>query len=1202
MLKFNIINVEENIDQNLSFFLQKNEDTEKALIKGIATLKNTNSNSGTNFDSLTYLAVNYFYDHIYVYLEKDDNDNQIKQFYKRPKSTNISEIKTLFDACNYTKYIPIVSMDSTKDVKLFNANYYTECYLIIQTAYFFGSKRFGQHPYIDIVEHYRRTSEVLQNNLDEERLKKAFKRIDDYWEWEKNPTKFKKKPIQFNKDTYLNKWYYGVLDILANIFETCTNYKYEYPLKKGTREISEYRFYNNFITTPRILRYIQPFEMIEFDIKSGHLSYIDLCLGSNVAKMAYENYANKHNISREKAKRKFQTILNLRDRRNNYKQKKDYIDTLCGFGWTQEQADIIMRKITDSPDYLFGNWATRYEEQFVNEFAKTNDIKGWTRGHDSLNFLKKRDVDYTSFCMTFQNEIIQFELKDVGSIQVNNEILQHNFDIEKSDETLITSPLDTFDDKFNYIINKVEKYTRNKGEVLDGYISEKIEELIKALSFLHINVLISPASSGKTSMVVKLKERGYRCLLIVPTKAIIKNKNLDGFTQVYETTDIQKHINTKESIICTFDKGAQIKPNNFNKFNYIIIDESHLLFTEDYRKGVLVLLLKNINNYILNVRNNLEVNASSNSLIFMTGTPTGEEFYFELDRGKSIIKKKEFINNKKRSATFVCSEDKNSCFTSFINKIKELLNDNHRVFVPTNMGEKWINSVIEIVGIDPSNCAIYSNNQRNSQSNEDINRVSKIDENIKLLFSTSLGNVGIDINNKDMKTAMTSYIDYPNSITWQEIEQYNNRFRETDVPVFAYFTMPKNIDYVENFVFNYEEDPNEIALIENHISTDLFTDWELENMQDEYGVDRNKVRWGVFSKELKKYNSNIITIAGSLKSSGYDVNFIKAPFSDSELTKEFIKLLDKQNELEEEIKLRALDFILSDVYNLIKNINDYTIKTGNNSLIEKTLTIENEQIFRSIRLLVKRCVQINADSNFSWVKRLMEKCKMNFNLVEDLIKYMKFVHDDSVDDLDNSFIKRVDEIVNLKDGKGILTKIQYNEMLEELAPKYINKAYNDMDQKAKEKQLGKLKKKLAVCYIINVRKNVTFKQRFTEVLINETIVWFEDEFSKLETEAPVNERIIRNRKGQAIGKAVGKSVGLNIGKAYENINSDMIVKIKEKLNIDGFITIKSIAEITGLPIKSIGHFIKLNFPELTPTSKMIDRVRETRYSLKKKLH
>lgn len=85
---------------------------------------------------------------------------------------------------------------------------------------------------------------------------------------------------------------------------------------------------------------------------------------------------------------------------------------------------------------------------------------------------------------------------------------------------------------------------------------------------------------------------------------------------------------------------------------------------------------------------------------------------------------------------------------------------------------------------------------------------------------------------------------------------------------------------------------------------------------------------------------------------------------------------------------------------------------------------------------------------------------------------------------------------------------------------------------------------------------------------------------------------MRNRKGMARGKARG----LTVGAAYQHINESMIVVIREKVDTQGFITVQEINKITGLSSSSIGHFVKLKFPNFKSKIKKINGSRETRYS------
>lgn len=749
------------------------------------------------------------------------------------------------------------------------------------------------------------------------------------------------------------------------------------------------------------------------------------------------------------------------------------------------------------------------------------------------------------------------------------------------------------------IENEISKYQRSVGEILDGFLSDKLDELVKIWSARHINLLISPASSGKTTMVERLKEEGYRCLLFVPTRAIIKNKRLKGYVPVYDSTSIQKYVHTTESIICTFDKARQLKVNDLINFDYIIIDEYHLLFTEQYRLKAMVSLLKIINSYILNVRDNIPEFTKPNKIVLMSGTPVCEELYFGLDKnGEPFTQKKVYINNKIRKATLVGCKDFESCYTSFINKTIEVLGNKHRAFITSNMGEKWINCVKTQIG-NP-NSGIYSNNQKNSQVSKDINSTSKISEDVDLLFTTSLGNVGIDINNTDKPTTMLVYTDTNfNPISGLLIEQYANRFRKINVEVFVFFVIPYFIEIPnKEFIFNHIEDPLVYKLIENDISTNLYTNTYFTELMEGTKADAEKVKWKAFTEEYRQFSANIISVGGYLKTMGYDITIVEGDYKDILIINNFFNQLEFEKDLEMGCKERTLNFILDNIDILSRSLTDYTRKTGENSLLDKTITIENEQIFNNVRHLVKYCVRIiGSTGHVDWIRSFMSNEEMHYKNIKNRLKYMEFINSNTVDYLDNMFFFEIDNFVKMSKGKGSITEPQYDDMLKILAPKYINKLYNDVDRNVQHVLKKKLKEKLDICYIIKEKNDkIIIQQRFTKVWIEETNSLYEDIQRLFGLSAFVNERKERNRKGLAVGVAVGKAVGDAIGKAYEHIPVDTIDQLNKIVEVDGFISTKTINEITGLTSRSVGGFVKSKLPNLKSSVKMINRVRETRYS------
>jgi hypothetical protein len=409
--------------------------------------------------------------------------------------------------------------------------------------------------------------------------------------------------------------------------------------------------------------------------------------------------------------------------------------------------------------------------------------------------------------------------------------------------------------------------------------------------------------------------------------------------------------------------------------------------------------------------------------------------------------------------------------------------------------------------------------------------------------------------------------------------------------------MPKQIISCKEFSFNYVENANDINLIKNDIATPLFADEEYANMMNGTTVDREKVMWKTLNQQLEEHNSNIIYIGGYLKTMGYKVDINKGNPVDISLIKKFKGLFEEQKQLEHECKIRALDFMLSDIPNLQLNINNRKIETGENSLVGKTLTLENEQIFRIIRRLVKKFLKFTSNNtHYKWIKGLMIEEKMNFRQINNCLKLMDFVNSDNNNELDLKLIQDVDQVINFKKGTGSLSITQYQNMLDDLAPTYTNRAYIDADYKTKEKIRASLVKKISICYEIKrTKKDVTFRQLKTHVWISEGVQWYRDLMGYNETEANESLLIARNQKLEAIAMANSKPTPSTVGKAYEHITNDVIDIIHEKIKMDGFINVATLIQLTGLTKSSVGQFVTYKLPDLKSKPKMIGGIRETRY-------
>ena len=125
---------------------------------------------GVQLSELTLLAMAYFYERIFP------ENIQIKN-----ADYCLNSVKGFFDACNHTPYTSIYEIDHAcyqlRDTALFRA-----CYLVIQSSWFFNSKHFGRHQYLEYASYYIKKGEQLPMEMyqyDESDLLRKYDRIDE---------------------------------------------------------------------------------------------------------------------------------------------------------------------------------------------------------------------------------------------------------------------------------------------------------------------------------------------------------------------------------------------------------------------------------------------------------------------------------------------------------------------------------------------------------------------------------------------------------------------------------------------------------------------------------------------------------------------------------------------------------------------------------------------------------------------------------------------------------------------------------------------------------------------------------------------------------------------------------------------------------------------------------------------------------------
>lgn len=309
---------------------------------------------GEEFTNIVLLAMAYFFSEIFKHPIKNE-------YY------TIEYVKGFLDADNKTAYTEIHNV-LKPFYNLTNAPLFNECWLIIQTAWFVNSEYFGEHQLIEYLNYYIETGKQLPIKNYQYDVEYLSKKYSDY----------DKGIFNGNTSTFVYGWFNSIL------FLVCC--ELNLPLNGFIVTTSGDREYNPLTKCLRVLRSHMPFKVIENDIKSAFVSFLDIEIGARLRDFVYETLMKSKNISRSAAKKLFNTYCNS--------GLKDYmtLETLEAFfyacGYSETQTKRIIQIVTDK-EWTFYQAMTEYERQAVDNFKRLNALTGTARVHDAIIYIDK---------------------------------------------------------------------------------------------------------------------------------------------------------------------------------------------------------------------------------------------------------------------------------------------------------------------------------------------------------------------------------------------------------------------------------------------------------------------------------------------------------------------------------------------------------------------------------------------------------------------------------------------------------------------------------------------------------------------------------------------------------------------------------------------------------------------------------------------
>lgn len=688
--------------------------------------------------------------------------------------------------------------------------------------------------------------------------------------------------------------------------------------------------------------------------------------------------------------------------------------------WFENESDDLKIEVREAKDLEIDTHnKTHYKHNDRWRLANTLvKLYGMEKGYQYLrmicsNAIKDKELQADCITAARHNKPV-----DVWAVNRLNSI--HGFKIKLNisdtsfDESEIYKSIDQID---NPTMIRESDFRKDFHLTSKEYLGTIRHELLSNIG--RVTLIEAGAGVGKTEMVKALVRDGKKVILVMPFTSTIKSKVENEKDWTFSYGNYKVRLDQTPGVAMTIDKFSRMNLMDIKAmgFDYIIIDESHLLFQSEYRS---------VMPKVIEMIRNTEV-----PIVMMSGTPSGEMIFFpdivHLKVVKDDTRQKEF----KVYFTETASDQKLYMCKHMARDISNGL----RILFPTNKGtifSKEIKAMVqqfledEYFIYDEVNLQYYKKSNVGEQFMDDVN-FEKTIKDTQILMCSSYLSVGVDILDR---YKFSIYFD--EQILPQEIEQYANRLRSNDLFINMYVSKRdadgnlKNVNRFRemNFKMNDEEIKsihsiiqicNDMlrrnkeeykynSLIASIINQNTFI--EYNEIDNKYYLNDIAYKTVYFERKYRDYAQQLPVLMKGMKAYGYLLS--SKDLCEFESSKDVLESLknrasmarDEQTNLNTQHIEELMDIITEDRLGIYKNVlaGEYDIRKGSvweENAKDHIMIVKNIEMFekvvpifvsmskmfaiKDIKDIFNYCRNKNGSFNFSAIKRIRVLINMVYN-------------------------------------------------------------------------------------------------------------------------------------------------------------------------------------------------------------------------------